>query len=134
MRTKSFKPHINSVHEIQGFVNETILSSHISNNKLLKIELAIEEIIVNIVRYGCHGNEDCIIEVGVDLTEDKFILEISDNGSAFNPLEQEPPDIKISLDQRKPGGLGIFIVKQIAKELKYEHKNNKNILRLCLER
>jgi len=133
MNIRSFKPGIESVHQIQEFVRETFPVFAGNPNKLLKIDLVIEEIVVNIVRYGCLGIDNCVIDVGLDTKDNKMILEISDSGSAFNPLEQEAPDVKSGLDQRRPGGLGIFLVKQIANEIQYERRNNKNILRLSLD-
>jgi len=133
MKTKSYKPGIDSVRQIQEFVGETFLALNSNKNKQLIIDLVIEEVVVNIVRHGCLGIENRIIDVGIDTTADSIILEISDNGSAFNPLEQENPDVKAGLDQRHPGGLGIFLVKQIAKDIQYERKDNKNFLRLYLD-
>ena len=133
MKTKSYKPGIDSVRQIQEFVGETFLALNSNKNKQLIIDLVIEEVVVNIVRHGCLGIENSIIDVGIDTTADSIILEISDNGSAFNPLEQENPDVKAGLDQRHPGGLGIFLVKQIAKDIQYERKDNKNFLRLYLD-
>ena len=133
MKTKSYKPNIQSVHQIQEFVRETLLAFNSNKNKLLKIDLLIEEIVVNIIHYGCLGIEDSIIDVGLDTIDNKIILEISDNGLAFNPLEQENPDVTTELDQRRPGGLGIFLVKQIVNEIQYERKDNKNTLHICLD-
>ncbi|MCK5099565.1 MAG: ATP-binding protein, partial [Desulfobacteraceae bacterium] len=104
-----------------------------NENKLLKIDLLIEEIVVNIVKYGCKGIENSAIDIMIDILEDHVILEISDNGVAFNPLKQEDPDVAAGLDNRRPGGLGIFLVKQIAKKIQYMRCDNKNIIRLYLD-
>ena len=133
MNIKSFSPRIESVHEIQEFVGKVFLALGADEKKLMKIDLLVEEIVVNIVRYGGMAVEDGIIDVGMDRSDDKIILEISDNGLAFNPLEQAEPDLTSGLDERRPGGLGIFFVKQIAKEIRYERRDHKNHLRLCLD-
>ncbi|MFA5904554.1 MAG: ATP-binding protein [Desulfobacula sp.] len=133
MKKKSFAQDIDSVRQIQEFVRE-FLSTRCSNeNRLLKIDLVIEEIIVNIVQYGDTDIQNSAIDVEVDVADNNIILEISDGGPSFNPLELENPDIKAGLDQRRPGGLGIFFVKQIANEIQYERKDNRNILKLCLD-
>jgi anti-sigma regulatory factor (Ser/Thr protein kinase) len=122
-----------SVHEIQEFVRGFFLTLGAGEKKLMKIDLLVEEIIVNIVRYGGMAVESGSIDVGMDTANHKIILEISDNGLAFNPLEQEAPDLTAGLDERRPGGLGIFFVKQIAAEIRYERRGDKNHLRLCLD-
>jgi len=133
MNIKSFSPRIESVHEIQEFVRGFFLALGAGEKKLMKIDLLVEEIVVNIVRYGGMAVESGSIDVGMDTADDKIILEISDNGLAFNPLEQEGPDLTAGLDERRPGGLGIFFVKQIAEEIRYERRDDKNHLRLCLD-
>jgi anti-sigma regulatory factor (Ser/Thr protein kinase) len=133
MKTKSFKPKIESVYQIQGFVKKKLSTFNSNENKLLKIDLLIEEIVINIVKYGCKGIKNSIIDITIETSDGNVILEISDNGVAFNPLDQEEPDIEAGLDKRRPGGLGIFLVQQIAKEIQYVRQDNKNIIRLCLD-
>ncbi|OGQ88870.1 MAG: hypothetical protein A2464_00430, partial [Deltaproteobacteria bacterium RIFOXYC2_FULL_48_10] len=102
MNIKSFSPRIESVHEIQEFVRGFFLALGAGEKKLMKIDLLVEEIVVNIVRYGGMAVESGSIDVGMDTADDKIILEISDNGLAFNPLEQEGPDLTAGLDERRP--------------------------------
>jgi len=133
MKTKSFKPKIESVHKIQEFVRRKLYIFNCTKKKLMMIDLIIEEIVVNIVNYGCKGTKNSIVDIAIETSGGNLFLEISDNGVAFNPLNQEDPDIEAELDKRRPGGLGIFFVKQIAKEMQYVRQNNKNIIRLCLD-
>jgi len=132
MSVKSFSPRVESIHEIQKFVREFFLALGAGEKKLMKIDLLVEEIVVNIVRYGGMTVENGFIDVGMDTVDDKILLEISDNGLAFNPLEQGAPDLSSGLDDRRPGGLGIFLVRQIAGKIQYERRGDKNHLRLWL--
>ncbi len=133
MEIASYKPEIESIHDIQKFVKTKLSLINNDESKLFKIDLIIEEIVINIVNYGCKGIENSFINVMIDHSDKELILEISDNGVAFNPLEQKAPDITSGIEARRPGGLGIFLVKQIAKEIHYTRKDNKNIIRLCLD-
>ncbi|NOX33054.1 MAG: ATP-binding protein [Deltaproteobacteria bacterium] len=133
MKTKSFTPEIKSVHQIQEFIKENLSISGDNEKWLFRIDLVIEEIVVNIINHGCKGIKNGIINIMIDNSNDNIILEISDNGVAFNPLEKEEPDITSDLNERKPGGLGIFLVKQIAKKIEYTRKNNKNTIRLFMD-
>lgn len=133
METKSYKPQIESINQIQKFVKKKLSRINNDENKLLKIDLLIEEIVVNIVNYGCKGMKNSFIDIMIDTSDEDIIIEISDNGIAFNPLEQEAPDISSGIEKRRPGGLGIFLVKQIAKEIQYARQDNINIIRLCLD-
>ncbi len=133
MNQSSYKAKIESINEIQNFVKKRI--SHINNDesKLYMIDLLIEEIVVNIINYGFKEAEEGFINVMVDTANEDLVVEISDNGIPFSPLDQKAPDLSISIENRHPGGLGIFLVKQIAKDIEYVRKNNNNILRLYLD-
>lgn len=133
MDQKSFNPVLESVHEIQTFVNEK-LSGHIDDSKkCLKIELMVEEISVNIIRYGLRDQSDGKLNVAVSVHADHATLTFIDNGPAFNPLQTETPDLKADLKTRRPGGLGIFLVRQIANDIHYARENALNRLALKID-
>jgi len=133
MEKKSFKPNLEAVKKIQDFVEEKLGLEKTDTKKLFKINLLIEEIVVNIVNYAFKGKKEGNIDIEVHRSIDNISLKISDNGLPFNPLKVKDPDTKALLANRNPGGLGIFFVKQIAKEFEYTYKNRKNCISLTIE-
>ncbi|WP_321493585.1 ATP-binding protein [uncultured Desulfobacter sp.] len=132
MKKKIFKPEIESVIKIQNYISEKIHTEKLTDKNWFKLNLIIEEIVVNIVSYGLKDRKNGFIEVGVTSTDQGIFLEISDNGVAFNLLEKKDPDISADIKDRNPGGLGIFLIKQIAKDVQYARKDDKNIIRLLI--
>ena len=63
-----------------------------------------------------------------DENERLMTLVIKDNGTPFNPLERDEPDISLSADDREIGGLGIFITKKTMDTVNYSYENGQNIL------
>ena len=57
-------------------------------------------------------------------------VEIADEGPSFDPLAQPDPDTELELDQREPGGLGIFLIKSLVDEVIYCRENHRNVLRI----
>lgn len=55
-------------------------------------------------------------------------LTFIDEGVPYNPLEKEDPDTTLSAEDRKIGGLGIYMVKKNMDEMEYEYSEGKNIL------
>jgi len=94
-----------------------------------RLELAIEETIVNIINYSFPETPG-EIEMICENRNERIIIQITDNGIPFNPLEKEDPDITKPIEDREIGGLGIFLVKNIMDDVMYEYKNNCNILTL----
>ncbi|MBT7261234.1 MAG: ATP-binding protein [Desulfobacula sp.] len=133
MKKKSFVPQTNTVNEIQEFVGHTLMKNKISSKKIASLELIIEEIITNIVNYGFKVKSNGVIDIGVDFLNHDMLIEINDNGIAFNPLEKKDPDVDARIDDRSIGGLGIFLVKQLAKKVDYSRENDKNNLSIIFD-
>jgi anti-sigma regulatory factor (Ser/Thr protein kinase) len=95
-----------------------------------ELELVIEEILVNIARYGylesASGEAElaCAVE-----SAHRLRVVVSDQGRPFNPLASKAPDLSQSLAERQVGGLGIFLVKSLAEELDYERDGDRNVLK-----
>lgn len=89
-------------------------------------ELGIEEIFVNVVRYGYPTGGEHRIELMVRLENGVITLVVEDDGMAFNPLEAKLPDLDLPIEKRGPGGLGIYLVKGVMDELQYERVGERN--------
>ena len=94
----------------------------------MPINLALEEAVSNVMLYAYPGKSGQVL-VECDKS-DKLLFTISDSGIPFDPTQQEDPDVTQSADERPIGGLGIFLVRQIMDDIRYERKDNKNILTL----
>ena len=70
--------------------------------------------------------------VGVYTEDDnsEITIKIIDSGQPYNPLTKEDPDITLPAEDRQIGGLGIYLVKQVMDEVKYEYKEGCNVLEL----
>ncbi|MDR3295046.1 MAG: ATP-binding protein [Clostridiales Family XIII bacterium] len=95
----------------------------------IQIDLAVEEIFVNIARYA-YGSEGGDAVVSYELMEDPLRMRIrfQDEGVPYNPLLKEDPDISLSAEKRPVGGLGIFLVKKLMDQMEYRRENGRNIL------
>ena len=88
------------------------------------LSVVIEELVVNIVNYA-HSD---YLDVEIIRDEKNIALRFHDNGIPFNPLQKDPPDITSPLEDRKIGGLGIFMVKKFMDTVSYEYSEGENVL------
>ena len=95
----------------------------------MPINLALEEAVSNVMLYAYPGQSGQVL-VEADKSAEQIVFTITDSGVPFDPTQQEEPDITQSAEDRPIGGLGIFLVRQIMNEVRYERKENKNILTL----
>lgn len=91
-------------------------------------ELAIEEVVSNIIFYAYPVGGVHQIQVAFEIHNQELTISIRDDGEPFNPLDVPPPDLTTSLEDRKIGGLGIHLVRTAMDEIAYERKNNQNCL------
>jgi anti-sigma regulatory factor (Ser/Thr protein kinase) len=88
-----------------------------------KMEVALEEAVVNVIHYA----QAEWIELKIE-SKDAISIQIADNGIPFDPTAQAPIDISNAVEQRQIGGLGIALIKQIADQVQYRRNNNINEL------
>jgi serine/threonine-protein kinase RsbW len=95
------------------------------------VTMCLEEILSNIIRHGCLPGQRCDIEVRYRVLDQGIEVEVSDNARAFDPLTLPPPDLNVPIEQRKAGGLGVFLVRKLMDEVHYEYRNGRNHLVFC---
>jgi serine/threonine-protein kinase RsbW len=87
--------------------------------------MALDEILSNIVRHGCLA-PDAAIDLRFSLDRGNVEIEVVDTAAPFNPLLAPAPDTRSALDHRRPGGLGIALVRQLMDETRYERRADRN--------
>ena len=92
------------------------------------MNLALDEIVSNLIRYGWKDDGEHQIHVRISRSEDEVRVEVEDDAAPFNPLEVPEPDIDRPLEERPVGGLGIHLVRQIMDGLDYRRLDGKNLL------
>jgi len=92
------------------------------------VNLAMEEIINNIIKYAYDDKDEHEIKVGLKKEEDVLSVEILDDGRPFDPLKVEEPDTERPLREREPGGLGIHFVRNMMDSMEYRRSGEQNIL------
>ena len=68
------------------------------------------------------------LKIGIDTSGDSIVIRLIDSGIPFDPTAKKDPDITESAEERKIGGLGIYMVKKSMDSMIYEYKDNQNIL------
>ena len=120
---------VDNLEVVQDFVREELEKQDCSMKIMMQIEIAVEEIYVNIVHYA-YNPQVGKATVRCEVTENpmQVMIQFLDSGIPFDPLAKEDADITLSADERDIGGLGIFMVKQSMDEVNYEYKDGKNVL------
>ena len=116
--------------ELRSFLQLSLKSYGFSEVDRHQLILAVEEVCANLIIHSHACNPKELIHLEVKELKKKLSIEITDKGDAFNLLEYEVPDLKKVIEEKRKGGIGIFLVKKIMDEIEFESKNGKNTCRL----
>jgi|HubBroStandDraft_6_1064221.scaffolds.fasta_scaffold63898_5 serine/threonine-protein kinase RsbW len=126
-RRLSLPARVEFVRKFIEFVRGGAESVGLESEDIARLDLVLEEILVNISRYAYDG-ETGDAEVAYAPGHGALFIEITDCGRSFNPLEAAHPDLALGLADRPIGGLGVLLVKQIVGSLGYRRENDRNKL------
>lgn len=123
---------IDNVQTITDFVDKRLEEMNCPVKAQMQIDIVIDELCSNVARYA-YSDRTGKVTVSVDTVDKpmKVWLTFTDEGVPYNPLAKEDPDITLSAEERKLGGLGIYMVKKMMDEFRYEYKDGKNIVTVC---
>ena len=112
--------------EVLDFVDAALEEWECPMKILNQINIAVEEMFVNIAHYAYGENEGT---ASLNINESDGVVEITliDSGTPYNPLEKPDPDVTLSAEEREIGGLGIYMVKKMMDSVSYEFRDGCNI-------
>ena len=124
---------IENINTVTAFVDDLLDEIDCPMKSKIQIHIVIDEIFGNICHYAYKDSVGAVtVRVESGNTPKAVFLTFTDNGIPYNPLETEGTDITLSSEERKIGGLGIYLVKKNMDEMKYEYLNQQN--RLWMEK
>ncbi len=127
MNTIKIKCNLAELDKMRCFLKDSLEGLNVSDKDYFKIELALLEICVNIIRYAYpQNNGDIMIKAWCD--EGKMFIEIRDNGVPFDPRKLKAPDIDESIRKEQTGGLGVFLSRSLMDGFDYKREDNQNVL------
>ena len=127
MKKLIIEARVDNLDEVLNFVNEDLQLHNCPPELVNQIDIAVEEIFVNIAKYAYQpGNGSVTIIISTE--GDEVSVRFEDTGIPHNPLKQAVPDLDKPLMEREIGGLGIFFVKRFMDKVGYMYVENKNVL------
>jgi len=105
-----------------------LASAKLPDRTIYRIELVLEEILSNIVRYAFTESPTSTIELVVMLAAGDIVLTFEDNGKPFDPLGVPEPSRPTDIATANVGGWGVSLVRKFADRLDYQRRNGRNRL------
>ncbi len=120
---------VDNLDTVISFVDEELEKMECSMKTQMQIDVAVEEIFVNIANYA-YTPDTGKATIRLETSEDPKSIAVTfiDSGVPYDPLAKPDPDVTLSAEERQIGGLGIYMVKKSMDDMKYEYKDGHNVL------
>jgi len=129
----SIGSEIGEIPAVSARLEEAMGTNGFSPEEILDTQLAVEEVITNIIVHG-YRKAGCPIGLAARFVSGGIEIRVSDEAPRFDPLAIPEPEIGGGIDERRIGGLGIFLVRKVMDELAYRYEGGKNILTMVKKR
>ncbi len=117
LRVKSETSQLEAIRNfITNNANKNLLPEQIAN----AIILAVDEAATNIVKHAYHYDKEKDILINFSISNDECCVSLTDYGDSFDPSLITPPDMKEYLQQRRVGGLGLFLIRTLMDSMEYK--------------
>ncbi len=130
---KKFKRSFNELREIVALTEQFFAEQDIDPGLRYVVDLAVEELFVNMVTYNTESNRDILIEMfpyehGIEVSLTDYDVE------RFDPRDVRPVDVDAPLEDRTPGGLGLYLVLKMVDSIHYEYRNRQSKITFIADR
>ena len=131
-----YQSHITLPNDVQAttelgmFVDEVCENVGFDMSTTFKLNLAIEEAVVNVMSYAYPAGTKGDVDIDAEADDEQLKFVISDSGTPFDPTQKAEVDTTLSAEERGIGGLGIYLIRQIMDTINYERVDGKNVLTL----
>lgn len=124
-RRLSVKSTTDNLARIRTFVKKQASAAGFNADEANKIVLAVDEACTNIIKHAYKYSEFGKINININFNKVRLRISITDEGSHFNSSSVPEPDLKKYYEERRVGGLGMYLMKRLMDEVIYSQFNSK---------
>jgi anti-sigma regulatory factor (Ser/Thr protein kinase) len=120
--------------KLHRFIEKLGLKLRLSKKYIVETNIALEEVVSNIIAYAYKGRRNQFIKISViPPVSGALVLRIEDSGRPFNPLKVAAPELTYDLENCDIGGLGIHLVRKLMDDVRYDYRERRNVLEMKKE-
>ncbi len=120
MPTTIYPARFEYLDAIREFAAEAARVAGLDDKALYNLQLVVDEAASNIIEHAYQGIQDGQIEISLDVSKTAITIVMRDHGKRFDPDQAIEPDVNASLEERDEGGLGLFFMRQLMDQVRFE--------------
>ena len=120
MPISTFPARYEFLDEIRDFVADVARKGGFTEKVIYSLQLAADEAASNIIEHAYQGVANASLQITCDMQDDELIITMRDSGRPFDPSNVKQPNLKADLSKRQIGGLGVYLMRKIMDEVRYQ--------------
>jgi serine/threonine-protein kinase RsbW len=120
MPNMNFPARFEFLDEIREFVAQVAREGGFTDKEIYSLQLAADEAASNIIEHAYEGISNADIDITCNMYGDTLTITMLDTGISFNPSKVKQPNLKADLSDRQIGGLGVYLMRKLMDEVRYE--------------
>ena len=120
MPISTFPARFEFLDEIRNFVAKVAHEGGFTEKAIYSLQLAADEAASNIIEHAYQGVANASLQMTCDMQDDELIITMRDSGKPFDPSNVKQPNLKADLSKRQIGGLGVYLMRKLMDEVRYE--------------
>jgi serine/threonine-protein kinase RsbW len=120
MPNVTFPARFEFLDEIREFVAQVAREGGFTEKEIYSLQLAADEAASNIIEHAYAGVSNADLDVTCDVHGDTLTITMRDSGKYFDPSKVKQPNLKADLSDRQIGGLGVYLMRKLMDEVRYE--------------
>ena len=129
MKELTLRAVTENIPAVTDFINGQLEALGCPVKARIQFDTAVDELFSNIANYAYgSGTGDAEVRFSFDAATRTVCVAFSDGGTPFDPLSLDDPDVTSPAEERRIGGLGIFLVRKLMDRMEYRYENGRNLL------
>ena len=105
---------------MREFTGQAARDAGMDDAEVYAVKLAVDEACTNIIEHAYREEAKGKIEITCNITPEGLTVILRDHGRSFDPSTVPAPDLSADLRRRRPGGLGLYLMRQLMDEIRFE--------------
>ena len=129
MTTEIFPGRFESLPKIRDFIVNAAIKAGLNEPDVYAVELAVDEACSNIIEHAYGGEGVGDIQCTCKVSDNNLTIILKDHGRSFKPESVPEPNFNAPLEDLKPGGAGLYLMRKMMDEIQFEFtSDNGNVL------
>lgn len=125
MHSKSFPGRLENLDKISDFVIQAAKEAGLDDSATYAVQLAVDEAATNIIEHAYRGTDQGMIICSYSVLKDGIKIILKDHGKPFDPKTVPEPNIRVPLEDLKPRGLGLYMMRKAMDDIHFEFSSER---------